>query len=165
MAKTSPKPSRRTECREEDAGLSGAAGCGQYAVRTVFRRREPDFSGLHGTAGGKRCLDGRRRLSYYRCRAAAAGGSCAGHQPGGWASWAQLPGREKIWTAVYLRSLSNHRPLFCDSPVRHGVLYSGDPANSARNGTDRRAGGLFPAVFRGGAGPARRLSGRPEARH
>ena len=121
----------------------------KYAVRTVFRRREPDFPGFYGTDGRAECMASGGRSACDRRGTAAAGRGGIGHQPLRRSGGIEPPGGASIRNLFYLSAVFDHRPVFCHSPVCHSVFYDGNRTDVG--GTEFRldAGSVFPAVFPG----------------
>ena len=140
--------------KEEDyekTYLPATSGSCQHALRHVFRRGQPDLPGLHGSAGGAQPVAGLGGISHHRRGPAAAGCGSPGHQPGRRPAGTEQPGQQRVRAVFYLPAVSDHRPLFRHSPLRHGILHRGHPAHAARNRPESGAGGVLAGVLRGGA--------------
>ena len=134
----------------EKAEVPGTARGGEYVVRYVFRRGEPDLSGVHGPAGRPERLGGHSGLSGHRGGPAPVGGGGPGHQPGRRPVGAEQPGGPEIRPLLHLPALSDHWPLLRHSPVRHRLLYGGVAAAAARGQREPGFGGVLGGVLRGG---------------
>ena len=132
-------------CCEKEVEFSRIRDRGQYALRHVLWRGEPDLPCVHGPAGGQPGVDHDPGLSHHRRWPAPAGRGSPGHQP------KQRPVRpvQQSWAALrhvlHLRPVPDHRAFLRHPPLRHHVLHRGSGADLT--GGPRQA---FPAAVLGG---------------